>query len=502
MSIVAAIRDRSLLGAHPDYASGLETFRTWLAIHAAIHGEALDDFGRDVFERFSGRKYTPRKGGWNTCAVLSPRRCGKSLFAATLAAFAAVVPGPRNTWVALIGQDRAGAQKSLLATIGAFFDEHHGGRLHEAVVNRTAETIELNSGCSIGVWPSRPAAVRGISARLVVVDEADFTSTENGEDRTRQLVAAAKPALATNPGAKLVLISSPGRVGSFFHALVTETYGQDNPDTLILRLDASVNPILSEEYFRSMQSLDPTAYQSECLGLYVESDGGLYDHHAIANCVVSGRGDIPPSAFFDRRIVCAVDPASGSRNGDSFAAVLGYREKKGRVVVVASRRWPAPFDPRSVVGEIASLCRSYGVRRCVGDRFGSNLIASLFKDAGLEYRPSEVSTSDALLELAPAFGTGSIELPDPSVSSVASDLRDDLRAVVRRAGGGRDRADAPRNSRGHCDLASALGVLFAALPKQKPKLRGVVPISIGHRVNPWLVNSKPNRRFPLLHEAA
>jgi phage terminase large subunit-like protein len=501
VSIVTDIRDRNLLGAHPAYRDGLDSFGHWLTIHAAIAGEPLDDAGREVFERFAGRPYDPPgPGGWSTVVILSPRRCGKSLFAATQVAAAGFRPGPRNTWCVLVGQDRAGATKSLLATVSDFFDESNGGLLHQTVLNRTAETLELSSGASIAVWPSRPAAVRGIAARIAIIDEADFTSTEGGEDKTRQLVAAIRPAMATVPNSRLILISSPGRVGSFFHRLVSESYGKADPHCLVLKLTTDVNPQLTADYFEAMRTLDPVAYRAEVLGEYVESDGGLYDHQAIANCIVSGRGDLPPSAFQDQRIVCAVDPASGARNGDSFAAILGYREKKGRIVVVASRRWPAPFDPRAVVGEIADLCRSYGVRRCVGDRFGSNLIASLFREAGLEYKPSEKNTSDALLELAPAFGTGSIELPDPTISSVAADLRDDLRAIVRRAGGGRDRADAPRNSRGHCDLAACLGVLFAALPKQKPKPKGALPVGIGGR-NCWSIYSGSNQSFPLLTAA-
>jgi phage terminase large subunit-like protein len=500
VSIVADVKDRNLLGAHPAYREGLDSFGLWLTIHAAIAGEPLDEAGREAFERFAGRPYDPPPSGWSTVVILSPRRCGKSLFAATQVAAAGFRPGQRNTWCVLVGQDRAGATKSLLATVSDFFDESNGGLLHQTVVNRTAETIELSSGASIAVWPSRPAAVRGIAARIAIIDEADFTSTEGGEDKTRQLVAAIRPAMATVPNSRLILISSPGRVGSFFHRLVSESYGKADPHCLVLKLTTDVNPQLTSDYFEAMRTLDPVAYRAEVLGEYVESDGGLYDHQAISNCIVSGRGDIDPAAVESERIVCAVDPASGARNGDSFAAVLGYRDKHGRIVVVATRRWPAPFDPKSVVGEVADLCRSYGVRRCVGDRFGSNLIASLFQDAGLEYKPSETNTSDALLELAPAFGTGAIELPDPSVSTVAADLRDDLRAIVRRAGGGRDRADAPRNSRGHCDVASALAVLFAALPKVKPKVKGAVPIGVGGR-NRWNLYSPSSRSISLLDAA-
>jgi len=466
MRIADAIADAALLGSHPAYRDGLESFRAWLAIHAAIHGDPLDDFGRGAFERFAGRPYAPPAGGWSTVAILSPRRCGKSLFASTQVAWSAVRPGPRNTWAVLVGADRAGVQKSLLTTVSDFFDPDASPLLARSVVSRTAEGIELDSGCSIAVWPTRPAACRGIAARIAIVDEADFTSTEGGEDKTRAMVAALRPTLATVAGSKLILISSPGRVGSFFHRLIS-LHGQDDPHTLILRLDASVNSTLPADYFEAMKRLDPVAYRAEVLGEYVESDSGLFDHQAIGNCVVSGRGDIPADAI-EGRVACAVDAATGARNGDSFAAVLGYREQD-RVVVAAARRWAPAFDPRAVVGEIAALCREYGVRRVVGDRFGSNLIRSLFQDAGLVFEQSPASTSDALLDLAPAFSAGALELPDPSASSFAADLVDDLRAVVRRAGGGRDRADAPRNSRGHCDLASALGVLYAALPRERRK---------------------------------
>lgn len=488
--IVRAIRD--LLGSTPAYKAGLATFGAWLVVHAAIHGEPLDAAGRAVFEQFAGRPYDPPAGGWSTVAILSPRRCGKSLFAATQVALAAARPGPRNTWAVLVGSDRAGAQKSLLSTVGELFEE--GTPLSSTVVNRTADTIDLSTGCSIAVWPTRPAACRGIAARIAIIDEADFTSTDGGEDKTRAMVAALRPTMATVPNAKLVLISSPGRVGSFFHRL-TQQHGQADQHALVLRLDTSVNPLLPADYFDAMKALDPVAYRAEVLGEYVESDSGLFDHAAVSACVVSGRADLPASAS-DARVVCAVDAASGTRNGDSFAAVWGYREGD-RVVVACSRRWPAPFDPRAVVGEIAALCREYGARRVVGDRFGAELIASMFREAGLEFAYAEQSTSDALLDLAPAFSTGALELPDPSVSTVAADLVDDLRAVVRRAGGGRDRADAPRNNRGHCDLASALAGLFNALPKPKERKRlNVMPFA-SPKANDFRIFEQ--RRFSYSH---
>jgi hypothetical protein len=503
VSIVRDMEDRRLLGAHPAYTNGLSSFSSWLVVHKAISGEQLDEQERAVFERIAGQPYEPRP--WSTVAILSPRRCGKSLFASTVVAHSAYRPGPRNTWAVLVGADRAGAQKALLNTVTDFFSEENGGLLHQLVTNRTAETIELSSGCGIATWPTRPAAARGIAARVAIIDEADFTSEAGGEDKTRAMVAALRPALAGVPNSRLILISSPGRVGSFFHRLIADFWGRPDPHTLVLKLDTSANPNLTADYFDAMRTLDPVAYRAEVLGEYVEVDGGLFDLQAVARCTVSGRGDIPPEALSDRAVVCAVDAATGARNGDSFAACWGYREGD-RVVVAAVRRWSPPFDPRAVVGEIATLSKRYGTRRAVGDRFGSNLIASLFRDAGMNYEPSTVSTSDALLELAPAFATGSVELPDPVASSVADDLRQDLAGVVRRAGGGKDRADLPRNSRGHCDTAASLGVLFAALPKAKPRPRlgRITSLRVGPRPSLFhgLQPTRPVRYYNDFEEAA
>jgi hypothetical protein len=186
------------------------------------------------------------------------------------------------------------------------------------------------------------------------------------------------------------------------------------------------------------------------------------------------------------RITCAVDPAAGSKGGDSFAAVWGV-QAGGRIVIAAARRYGAPFDPAAVVSDIAGVCRGYRVRRVVGDRFGGNLVAQLFRNEGLDYEVSPSVAGDALLDLVGTINSGGVELPDPECSRTAAELADDLRSIVRRPGGGRDRADAPRTSRGHADLASALAVLAAALPRKRTRPFLAVPqlVSMPKPV-PWV----------------
>jgi Terminase large subunit, T4likevirus-type, N-terminal len=479
VNILEAIRDREILGAHPAYRNGLATFGRWLIVAAAIWGLPLAPAQAEFFESIAGQSYNPPVNGWSTVAIVAPRQIGKSTAAATWVAFEAVRPGPRGTWAILCAQDRTGASRALLATARDFFSE---GLLAAEVTNTTAETIELASGCTVAIWPTRPAALRGVRARIVVLDEADFLGTDNGQDTTRQMIQAARPTLATTSG-KLILISSPNRSGSTFHKIVTDAYGANDPHTLALRLPVEMNPTLSESYFAGMKG-DPIAYAQEVEARWVEGESGLYDHAALRSCVVSSRVDLAPEAVRERKVVCGVDPASGGKNGDSFACALGYRDGD-RIVTVSLRRWPAPFDPKAVVGEIATLCKSYGVREVVGDRFGAGFVVALFRDEGIKYQPASASTSDLAMEAASVFQAGGAELPDPEGSTSAAELMADLQAIVRRPGGGRDRADLPRNARGHCDLASALVAMMAALPKKKDR-RGLLG-----RARPLVVECGP-----------
>jgi Terminase large subunit, T4likevirus-type, N-terminal len=463
VNILDAIRDREILGAHPAYRNGLATFGRWLTVAAAIWGLPLAPAQAEFFESIAGQKYDPPAGGWSTVAIVAPRQIGKSTAAATWVAFEAVRPGPRGTWAILCAQDRTGASRALLSTTRDFFTQ---GLLAAEVTNTTAETIELASFCTIAIWPTRPASLRGVRARIVVLDEADFLGTDNGQDTTRQMIQAARPCLATT-GGKLVLISSPNRSGSTFHKIVTDSFGSNDPHTLALHLPVSMNPTLSESYFAGMKG-DPIAYAQEVEARWVEGESGLYDHSALRSCVVSGRVDLPPEACKGQRVRAGVDTASGGKNGDAFAVALGFRNED-RIVTAALRRWPAPFDPKAVVREVATLLKSYGCREVTGDRFGAGFVVTLFRDEGIKYEPAATSTSDAAMEAASVFQAGGIELPDPEASTTAAEVMADLQSIVRRPGGGRDRADLPRTTRGHCDLASALVAMMGALPKRKDR---------------------------------
>jgi hypothetical protein len=118
-----------------------------------------------------------------------------------------------------------------------------------------------------------------------------------------------------------------------------------------------------------------------------------------------------------------------------------------------------------VVEEVAETCRRYGVSLVTTDHYGGNLVASLFAEAGLQHRVSELPASDLYLRFVTTVQTRRIELPDPALSGTAQRLLRELRSVERRPGPGKDQATAPRGE-GHADLGNAVAGLAFLLSQR------------------------------------
>lgn len=485
MTILDALRDPRLLGALPAFGD-LSSWRVWLVVLAAIYGLPLAPADVDVFRELTGRSmYAPPAGGYREVVLSTGRQAGKSRIAGLIGAWEAAQSGGRGEYAVILGQDRTASTRALAGyAFEPFLDD--ASLFSQAVIGRTQETVSLSTGCTLAVYPCRPASVRGIRARVVLLDELDFMSSPDGRDVAREVVTAARPCVATT-GGRIIALSSPGRSGSFFHSMVTRHWGDDSSPVLVVRAPApTLNPRLSADYLDRMRAEDPDAYRSEVLGEWVDGTSRLFDEQALAASVVAGRRELPPEACTGK-LAAFVDPAAGARGGDRFALAIGYRDGAA-VRVAALRAWSPPFSPAAVVAEVADLCRSYGLRAVTGDRFAGNVLAEQFRAAGLAYEAASLTASDLYLDAVPVFQSGAVELPDPSCSETAADLMAELRSVVRKPGGaGRDRAEVARGSgrRGHGDLANAVCGLIAALPAKKERPRVAPPVSVGLRRNPW-----------------
>jgi phage FluMu gp28-like protein len=104
--------------------------------------------------------------------------------------------------------------------------------LKSTVVGRTSDTIGLTNGVTIAAYPCRPQAVRGLRARVVVVDELAFFISTDGRPTDTEMLRAVRPCLATT-GGKLIILSSPYAQTGALYDLHRKHYGRDDSATLV-----------------------------------------------------------------------------------------------------------------------------------------------------------------------------------------------------------------------------------------------------------------------------
>lgn len=445
-SILDALEDTALLGALPAFQN-LASWRPWLVFLRALYGLPLEADDLETFRRHTGRTtYDPPPSGFPEVVSVVGRQSGKTRIAATIAAFEAVLaeqePDRTELFALLTAQDRLAALRAMFGYVSAIFE--NVPVLARSVAEVRSDTIRLRSGVSIAVYPCRPAAVRGLRARVAVVDELAFFTTTDGRPVDLEMLRALRPALATT-GGKLVILSSPyGQSGALWE-LHRRHYGRDDSTTLVWQGTApEMNPTLPADYLRRMRDEDPEAAASEIDGQFRAGIATFLDADALAACVVPDRRELPPVPGI--RYAAFTDPSGGSR--DSFTVAIGHRDG-ARIVVDCVRAWPAPFNPSGVTAEAAALLKSYGVSVVTGDRYAGEFPREQFRSHGVTYRTATLDRSALYLEMLPVVNAGTVELPDDPK------LLRELRGLERRRGtAGRDRIDHRPGS--HDDLANSV----------------------------------------------
>jgi hypothetical protein len=473
LTIVQAMRRRDLFGGLAPFRD-LGSWRAWLTFLRAVYGLPLNAEDLALFQRHTGRQ-EPRTGGYPEAVAIVGRQSGKSRIAATVAAFEAVrARGERDgtdLYALLVAQDERASLRTLFAYAAAPFEKVPG--LAAAVRSRKAGTLTLDSHATLAAYPCRPAAVRGLRARVVVCDELAFYISGEGNPTDREMLRAVRPCVATTRGRVIVLSSPYGQSGALWD-LHRQHYGREDSSTLLWQASApDMNPTLPPDYLARMEADDPEAYRSEVLGEFRAGLSTLFDPDAIGACVVAGRRELAPVADVGYRAFA--DPSGG--RADSFAVAVGHRAGE-RVVVDVVRAWKPPFNPSGVVAEAAGLLKTYRVSEVTGDRFGGEWPREAFRAQGVEYRVAERTTSENLLSLLPVVNTGVVELLE------VPDLLRELRGLERRRGtSGRDRVEGRRGS--HDDLAAALAGLVSLLPVESAGWDGSGEWGVGYRGNPW-----------------
>jgi hypothetical protein len=450
VSLREALDDPALLG----HAIAGDSWKPWRTLLIAAMGEALTDDERTLFTQLTGREHDPLQPVEEFVGVVG-RRGGKSRAISVLAAYIAglaqhtnLVPGERGVLL-VIAPDQSQADICLNYIEAAF---RKSPVLAQLIEGRIARTLRLTTGIDIEVRASDFRRLRGPTYICVIADESAFWLSDNSSNPDTEILNAVRPGLATT-GGPLFMISSPyARRGELWRTY-NRHYGP-NGDPLILVAQGSTrqfNPSLPQRVVDRAYERDPASAAAEFGAQFRTDIESLVSLEIVQACVSAGCHERGPQRGQSFNAFC--DPSGGS--ADSMTLAVGhYLYDQQAVVVDALREVKPPFSTEAVVAEFATLLKSYGVSRIIGDKYAGEWPREQFSKLGITYEPSAAPKSDLYRDLLPLLNSRRIELVDNDR------LVQQLVGLERRsARSGKDSID--HGPGGHDDVCNAVAGLAA-----------------------------------------
>lgn len=452
--------------AGPEFSG--PTWATWRIIARLIGGDAhlLNNEEQEIALRLTGRTVLPTVAP-REMFIGAGRRGGKSRFGALVATWLAAAEYPQlstgeTAIVVHIAPDKRQAEIDLSYARGIVKDS---ALLRAELIGDTADGLEFAHRTRLEVATASYRTVRGRTLAGGIVDESAFLRADDSALPDKELVRALRPGLLTLHGLLLV-ISSPHRKVGILYDAHRKYFGNDKADRglYIQASSRDLNPGIDEQDIAEAMEDDPAAAQSEYLGHFRADLQGFLDDATVDDAIVEGRRMLPYS--LKCKHFAFADPSGG--RGDSFTLAIAHQEpsldgkQATRLVLDILQAVAPPFDPETVVSDMAKTLKDYGLKEVHGDQYAGEWVPAAFRRHGITYKPSELTRSEIYLETLPMFSQGRIELLDLPV------LRTQLLLLERRTrAGGRDSVDHPRGA--HDDHANAAaGALHLAGARKPP----------------------------------
>ena len=113
---------------------------------------------------------------------IAGRQSGKSRIAALVASYEAAIASGQidrtELYALMVSQDHGASIRTILRYATVPFESLP--LLSRSVTGRTSDSLTLDSSVVLAGYPCRPAAVRGLRARVVVLDELAFYQSGDG----------------------------------------------------------------------------------------------------------------------------------------------------------------------------------------------------------------------------------------------------------------------------------------------------------------------------------
>ena len=410
MDITEAIRDPNIIG---DRISPTQE-----AALRVLYGLPLEGGLLKLAKQCAGKSWTPGKE-YGEAAFICGRRSGKSdKLAANVAIYEAFFRdhklSPGETGVVLLLAQNMRQAKVVKGYIEGKIEKSPVLRRH--VVARRAYELELDNGITIAIHPSSFRSIRGLSVVSCICDEIAFWWTEdNYANPDAEVVRAVRPAMATFPHGKLLLVSSPYTMSGVLWD-VWQKRGKDKETLVWHASTALMNPTVTEQFLAKERKRDPENFRREYLAEFTEAISSFLSADAVQQCVIEGRTELSPN----RKVFHYIAAVDAAYKGDQFTICIAHDDKDREKVVIdhlggwqGSRKHPLKLS--GVMPQIRSLADRYGFSKVRGDQFGAEPLKDVFKRYGLSYRErtfTSGSKADIYATLRTLVTDGGIELLD------------------------------------------------------------------------------------------
>lgn len=445
-----ALTDHRLLGSimGPDPVTGVDTRLAMRTLLLASQGEELTVEEHALYERLTGRIASPGEP-IREAHFIAGRRSGKSYSIAALAVYLSALcdwssclsAGERGQLLILAGTVEQ-AKVLLGYVVGAF---QASPALSKLIASQTKTTLLLTNGIQIDVRPADYRRVRGWTLIACLCDEIAFWRDENSANPATEIVRAIRPALSTTRG-QLFTISSPYARAGFQYEQWRRHHGPDGDVHVLVAKGPTVlfNPTIPQSDIDRAMAEDPEAARSEWLGEFRDDIAAFLSADAWDVCVIPDRRELPRASTV--KYTAFVDPSGG--RGDSMTLSIAHMSEK-IVIVDLLREWRPPFNPDSVVAEVAEILKAYGLRKVTGDNYAAEWVISAFQKVNVAYAKCEYVRSELYLDFLPLINSRRVEVLDHQR------LRTQAISLERRTSKvGRDTVNHPTG--GHDDLINSV----------------------------------------------
>jgi hypothetical protein len=206
--------------------------------------------------------------------LLAGRRAGKSRLLALLATWTAF--RKPNASVVLISAGET-ASLRVLADVASLCQSP---LLAGSVADELKATVRLTNGSTITTFPASMRQIRGVSADLLVVDEAAFVP--------RDIWTSALPTIAdrVHAGGKVILASTPWPVSDSWFREFHDRGRNGDPNVASWHLPSSVIPNIGEAELADMQAaMNAEEYAREILAEWTSEQGAYFSAEEISTAV-------------------------------------------------------------------------------------------------------------------------------------------------------------------------------------------------------------------------